>query len=330
MPTSETAVERGEMIVKYRIISIVLIFMMLLVLANGLSVSAEVSYEELLEQSKKDPNWGNSSMGDFRVFYPLRPGWGSLTVLLYTDIAKDLTFEVYTPEDEDADLEVFSPEETIFVYRNSTIMSPEITKATESCRAGTVGESRSALRECVKYFDISKEELLEAYRLMREEPEIIRSLFPFITDDEFNDSWNIPEYGFSVMTDIPQYALEALYMEDDAKAHRLLCREFAVYVEDLGIVISASDVLTEGKNFSFENLIRLDLTSDAMGEFIDYWRARYSPNSDDGKAFAELAAAREAQLKAAQTGDSAVTTLWVVAVAISFLAAVVAIRRKRI
>ena len=41
---------------KYRIVSIVLIFVMLLVLANGLSVSAEVSYEELLEQSKKDPN----------------------------------------------------------------------------------------------------------------------------------------------------------------------------------------------------------------------------------------------------------------------------------
>jgi hypothetical protein len=98
----------------------------------------------------------------------------------------------------------------------------------------------------------------------------------------------------------------------------------------LGIVISASDVLTEGKNFSLENLIRLDLTSDAMGEFIDYWQARYHPNNQGGRAFAELAAAREAQLRASQTGVGPVNALWVIAFAIPALAFVTIQRKRRI
>ena len=104
-------------------ISIILVFVIIVTLFAGIYVSAESAYDELLEQSKLDPNWGNSPVDDFRVYYPLRPGWGCLAVLLYTDVAKDLTFEVQTSDGEE--FEVFYPHETMFVFRDSTIISPE-------------------------------------------------------------------------------------------------------------------------------------------------------------------------------------------------------------
>ena len=91
-----------------------------------------------------------------------------------------------------------------------------------------------------------------------------------------------------------------------------------------------------------EEIAQYDLTSKEFGYYLEKLRqfvelepsyGDYS-NENDGRTIMEkleyLEAAREAQLKAAQTGDGAVNALWVIAFAIPALAFVTIKRKRRI
>ena len=305
----------------------------------GSSVLAEgedAYYQELVEQRQEyiQNHYTNEEYYEYYFYHPLFSP--SLVVLLYTDIGEELTFE---KEPDEADGDTMGMQHNWFKYGSGCLNSPELAKATEACSTFpyTARESVSALRECVQYFDITKEELLAGFKLMKENPDAIRPLLTVLTDEEYEKAKG--EDGTFGKTDWPEFVIEALFMEDDAMAHRLLTKPFTVYVPELGRVVETNELNYEldynstapDHYVTFDRLKSYDLTSDAMGEFIEY-QLRYIKNHDTpyAREVAELAAAREAQLKASQTGDGSVNALWVIAFAIPALAFVTIKRKRRI
>ena len=120
---------------------------------------------------------------------------------------------------------------------------------------------------------------------------------------------------------IPDFAIEALYLEDDVVANNLLCQKWAVYFGDhLNCVVTDWEIGV-GYLIQIDELATCDLTPDWVGNFIE----RYL-NYDNMPA---LQAAREAQLAAKETGDGAVQGVIVLALTIPALAATLIFRRKK-
>jgi len=250
--------------------------------------------------------------------HPFVPGV-TLTVLLYTDVAQELTFIKHEKEG------FLLPGESWFCgLDNYYISSPEIDTAINVSKYnGWRVEHSSHLRACIQYFDISKEELIVANQKMQEDAEgkVLRSLFPFLTDSEFETARK--HNGLYYLEPIADFMIEALYLEDDVVANNLLCKPYAVYVKELGETVVIKEL--ELGAITVKEFAQFDLTSDWMGDFIDECA------DDLSKADYEyLYSAREAQLKASQTGDGAVSALWAVAVAIPALAFVTIKRKRRI
>ena len=317
------------------ICSIIVVFVLLHTACIG--AYAEPYSELWEERAQYLEDWNNwKYAGELYDYYPMLSG--NLTVLLYTDIANELTFEKIYSEGGD----LIGPEYLV-VFGDYGIESPEINEAIQSCKTGYTKstEVRSALKECVLHFDISKEELLNAYKTMRDNPDAIREILSFLSDEEYQQLKIEKELGYENgtfgKTEWPNFILDALYIEDDATAQRLLCKPFALYVKELGRVVTGKDLFYHF-NASVEEFAEYDLTHDDVGGFLTYCREKYLPDdwrdSKDGRTAEEkieyLEAAREAQLQAAQTGDGAVNALWVIAFAIPALAVVTAKRKRRI
>ena len=290
-------------------------------------------YQALLEEKAeylKDFE-GSGEIGKY--LYPLLEE-ASLTVLLYTDVASNFTFNK-TVNTEDGLGDLFPAYYHVLYATNWYLLDcNEINEAIADAwlnkKVNYVhdnlpegAEYISGLRACIQYFDITKEELIEANRKMQEEPDSIRDLLGFLSDKEFEGA----RFGNGLFChkSIPNFVIEALYIENDEMAYRLLTKPHSVYIKEFNRVITAWELANYwGDNIGWGNnievLLSCDLTSDAMGDFIRNNRVQ---NID------VLEAAREAQLKAAQTGDGAVNALWVIVFAIPALAAVILVKRKK-
>jgi len=124
----------------------------------------------------------------------------------------------------------------------------------------------------VKYFDISKEELLQAYKTMEENPDVIRPLLSCLSDKEYE---SVKGSDGTFGRKPSDFKIEALYIEDDALAHRLLCDVYSVYVKEFGSVITAYEVFhtwqgEERYEIDTEELIICDLTGEEFAEFLTY------------------------------------------------------------
>ena len=294
-----------------KLISIILALSILLssFLVLGINSFADSNYNKLYKESRKyvEGLYGN-------LYNPLCSP--PLTVLLYTDAAKEFTFERHI---NNADI-IVGINFNWFVYRGTSLnhlypaecylVSPEIYKATKKCRTEPyeARESRSALRECVKYFDISKDELVAAFKRMKEDPDYIRPLLSFLSDAEY-ESAKLEDGTFG-KTDWPEFVIEAMYIKDDKKAHDLLTEKYAVYVPELKRTIEFHEVDT-GENggpgcINISQLIEFGLTSDSMGMFIKYLRNKVD-NGEIRKISEErmllLEAEREKQLANPKTGE---------------------------
>ena len=295
----------------------------------------EDDYSELIAQRQayfeaKHGNEVGSTWGDFYWLDPYVDGAG-LTVLLYTDAAKEWTFDIIEADgyDNGDHFDTLTGGESWFHGWLSWFMtSPEIdaaiqTKDIDEWRPNRL-EYNSHLRKCIQYFGITKEELKEANRKMQEEPDSIRTLFPFLTDDQFE--YARQENGLFCYEPLADFMIEALYLEDDEAANNLLCEPYAVYVKDLDRAV-ALQMLYDG-DLGFYDILACDLTSDWMGRFLEIdGYLKYSRELI--LAHDRISAAREAQLAAAETGDGAVTAVWVIALAVPTLVAVVTVKRKR-
>ena len=247
-----------------------------------------------------------------------------LTVLLYTEAAKELTFVKHEHIDGlQNGLSVTS--DWFFGMENSRaiyhLTSPELDEVTKDCESYRGVEIRSQLKACIEYFDISKDELIAANQKMQENPNSIRELFPFLSDAEFEAAKK--ENGMFCIEPLADFMIEALYMDDTEMAYNLLRKPYAVYVKEMDRMITSREI--DESTLDVNDLSYCDLTLDAMGEFVDF--CEKVQGIDSGK-IALLRSAREAQLAAAKTGDSAVSALWVIALSLPALT-VVAVKRKR-
>ena len=317
-----------------KLICYLVVLIIIITNIGNFAVIAEIDrtnlWNERAEYLSDPDNW--SYGGELYVYFPMLSG--NLTVLLYTDIAKELTYEVCYSEGGD----MIGPE-YLFIYGDHGITSPEVDEAIKSCKTGYASaiESRSALRECVQYFGISKAELLQAYQKMKDDPDSIRSVLDFLTDEEYDMAYKSPDGTFGMegrqKTDWPMYIIDALYLEDDTLAQKLLCKPFAIYIEEYKRVVTDKELLGS-YDISVEEVAKLDLTSEEMGVFLSYVRNKITGNdANDGRTNLEkleyLESVREAQLAAKETGDASVTSVIVLALALPTLCAVVVAKKKR-
>ena len=279
--------------------------------------------------------------GEFYYNYPYME-FCTLTVLLYTDVAKEFVFEKheYDGKGHGPCLTIaedwfygFTPFEENQYETGFWLTSPQISEVVQSCLGEYGAEDLCALRACVQRFGITKAELIEANRKMQEEPESVRELLSFLTDDDFRLVKK--ENELYCLAPLPDFAIEALYLEDDAAAYRLLSKPYAVYMKEYNRMFTVWEL----RDFSspVESFVQCDLTSDAVGDFIAFCEKKYADDicyeagGTMGKMSDRMAyvkSVREAQLAAAKTGDGAMSALWVIALALSALT-VVAVKRKR-
>ncbi len=324
---------------------LILIVMLLFVFGLNLCflISAETInpeyYAELLQEKKEylvDREYQPSGADVFSIYTPLISP--PLTVLLYTDIGSTLTIERGYSEGGD----VVATESTWFMFAGEDgaeyLCCKEIDEVAKLWKTGSYGamEARSALRQCVKYFDISKEELLQAYETMEENPDVIRPLLSCLSDKEYESAKGANgTFGGKPF----DFMIEALYIEDDALAHRLLCDVYSVYVKEFNCVITAYEVFhawpEQNYEIETEELEKCDLTGEEFAEFFVYCKDVSIPHMEgiDREAalqkLAYLESAREAQLAAKQAGDGAVSAVIVLTLALPTLAALVWVRKKR-
>ena len=139
--------------------------------------------------------------------------------------------------------------------------------------------------------------------------------------------------------------LEATFLEDDAQGESLLCQTGTVYFPELGYSLATTRLVGENRScdFPIEMFAKFDLTSDEFGYYLNnlrYYLTKQSPGKYDWMVVPEgdtalerlayLEGTREAQLKAAGTGDSAVNALWVIALAVPAFVTIVAKKKKKI
>ena len=282
--------------------------------------------QEYLLQKYGDEVYSISgTWGEDYYFFPYVDGC-RLTVLLYTEAAEELTFVKHEHIDG-LQNGLSATSDWFFGIENSRaiyhLTSPELDEATKDCENYRGIELRSQLKACIEYFDISKDELIAANQKMQNNPNAIRELFPFLSDAEFEAAKK--GNGMFCIEPLADFMIEALYMDDTEMAYNLLRKPYAVYVKEMDRMVTSREI--DENALDVNDLSHYDLTSDVMGEFVDF--CEKVQEVDSGKIVI-LRSAREAQLQAAQTGDSVVTALWVVAIALPALAVVTVKRKRRI
>ena len=194
-----------------------------------------------------------------------------LTILLYTDTAKDWNYErisfdaVYGGyEGEQFGVSILK----MFFGAGFFIKCSEIVELSKNCnymrwydgayhdRDGSLLKGTSLLRECIKHFDISKEELISANKKMQEDPYSVFELFPMLSDHDIV-SFSVDNIKKRVL---PEFIIEALYLEDDRAANTLLFADTTtLYMEDGCIVRAVNLSGDDYYNMTVEELAEYDL-----------------------------------------------------------------------
>ena len=311
---------------KIKFTAIILVTVFLLSSLLSLSISAEKEdYSELIAQKEAYlEERGDYYRGEYGWLEPYFDAT-QLTVLLYTDVAKEWSFKKYESEHGDFENPVVGLYAMFTDQNYFYLSSPDIEKAIPT--TDTVNYRTSQLRQCIKYFGITKEQLKEANRKMQEEPNSIRELFPFLTDGEFEDAKM--KYGlFSGLFCEPlaDFMIEALYLEDDETANNLLCEPNSVYLKDIDYAINTG-WLMDGGRFSKKDILAADLTSEWVGRFLEYESNKEDPDPENYTD--EIIAAREEQLRQVQAGENTAAFVGCAVISLSLTAGVVVARRKK-
>ncbi len=328
------------------------VLLLLPVIASfGVGAAAESTYEELwaekIAYEKEDGfiSLGEASENVVNICYgdDFAEGgdsfgyeWG---FLLYTEQGQKLTYQYENYRNEVVGYNISWGYDYWDGEENRIITCTELREMIDSCMDLDPSFAEIAQTSCyrnvVQTLDITLEELRAAYRRMKEEPEYARKALSFMTDEEFK---NYLSHGLR-RTAPPDFVIEAACLADDDQAEMLLAVPGNVYIKERGYTISCMDIYY-GADTRVEEFKKFDLTTDSFVKFFDDMGSsntveyRFGPIvGKDGRTPGEkhdyLLAEYNRQLKAAQTGDNAMTALWVIAFALPTLAAVVTVRRKR-
>ena len=326
-----------------KIISLLLLMCIVVASFSVFAISGyadeDAEYERLYQQKQEyvDKVYGKTFFDWGYFYYPLIEF--SLDVLLYTRIGEEITLvKEYdgTSEYLCHDLLLITSYKDDSEYPLFYFTSPELSKAAEAASTPPyhMRESRCVLRECIQYFGLTKTEILEANERLKNDPDSIRNLLPMLTDEEFEriKPVGLPEEEFMV---------EALFIEDDRKAHDLLTKPCAVYVPEFGRVTEFYELLycdyyDPDDYISVEEFIETDLTTPVMREFVAFlcgdryihWHGGFNYTSDINT----IVSAQKAQFEAKgeeyipPTGES---LIYIPIAAVSIIAAVMVVRTRR-
>ena len=271
--------------------------------------------QELVENS--NVNYHYPELGLFPYFYytpVMSKAVLSLTVLLYTESAKDLDFKIFRYVDGEIinqDGQLHSPAPVYHLLTNVlfkhdqefrstgfTVQCPEITEVLSDWSGSLV----YTLHEAIKYLGITKEELKKANELAQREPEYIRVVLPDLTDEDYESLLNIN--GTINYYPLDDYVIEALFVEDDYVARNLLIPPSCVYVPEIdGIITRPGDI---DRRISEEKWTEVDYTSDFWGVYLAFVRNfnALGDFSDDEKMWQKFMDLRTKQLaEAPETGE---------------------------
>jgi len=304
------------------------------VLSNANQSTEDLWAEKIAYESERSIGVGERE-NQWDIYYEL-----SWQFIPYTKAGKDLVYEIKTEEFAGeypyppylyvlryAQDSVLYSQELIDIYHESLIVPTDD-------RPGVCNT-----RKMLQSLGITEEDMRNAYERMKNEPESIREILSCLNNEEFEGYLASIEQRLSIMEKYPtpDFVISALFLENETEAQYLLSKTGAVYVPELGYALF-TDMLIGGT--SAEEIVQHDLTTKGFGYYLKNlrklieggWYSGIHFDSDGRTAMEKLEyleSAREAQLKAAQTGDGAVSALWVVALAVPALAAVILVKRKR-
>ena len=138
-------------------------------------------------------------------------------------------------------------------------------------------------------------------------------MLSFLSDEEFESGRN--EDGYFGTWDVPEFFIDALYIEDNDLSQNLLCMPFAVYVKELGdyvcdanlLEVSYQVIVSEDKEFY--EFLNFDLTNLGMDNFMKYLDNLtntdvFERNSElNSKRIQMIKSEREKQLANPKTGE---------------------------
>ncbi len=199
-----------------------------------------------------------------------------LTVLFYTDIAKEWTYErVFVCVVNDS-IDNYDKLAQAFHGYGFYIKCDELEEARETFRH-KYKYSFFWLREFIKYFDISKEELIAANKKMQEEPDSILSLFPMLSESDIGYARR--ENGLFCKYALPDFLIDILYLEDDRASNTLYVGQRYSYKNfdrylclENGFIVSAGELANTDSNYSHECMTVEELAKhDLKPVWVEYF-----------------------------------------------------------
>lgn len=249
------------------------------------------------------------------IDYSIRRG---LSVIMYTDIAKDLTLNIYQYKDGQVinKDDHYRHDEWMYIFTNVyfggpddliyptgiSVQSPEINEIL----GDWFGASVYALREVIKHYGITKEELKSAYELSQTNPDHIRQYLSELTDDEYE---RLKGSDGKFISGIPDdFVLEALCVEDDYVARNILLKPSCLYVPEIDQALTYHCIVEywSPETGKIPDWDEVDLTSDFVGIYLAIVHNFYYLEEvrGDAKMWSDIMEARTKQLaKAPETGE---------------------------
>lgn len=245
------------------------------------SATPKSEYDRLWEEKMQADDEWNRSMGwgeRSTYFYPFFSEFNWL--LLYTDIAKDLTLKRYSDLHTIIDMfPVNLPTSyVIFGLYNDYLVCPDFEKITQDRCYGERGEQLPTTYVLVQEYGIKKEELLAAYEKSKNDPESIRPYLDRVSDEEFDDLMKSLK-RFHEKNKIPDYYFDALYLEDENQVKLLLSRWYTTVID--GRVVTSYD-LFDACEYTFEELKAMGILTK---EFRYFWRNCFEEYEDQIKVY---------------------------------------------
>ena len=310
--------------------------LILAIMCSGFTSSADSTFSELWEEKRvyeKEKGYVATGAESYiHMFYMDYPERFSEEFLLFTEQGKALTYEFVSSYEGGLDM--------LGDYvSGGYVACPQLSEL----RMAAMNEGKYALtsnssyRRIIQELGITSDELRAAYKTMQEAPEQARELLPFLSDAQFDQFVeNMKECSLP-----PNFVIEAACMKDDSQGNALMCIPGTVYVpewEGCVSMVEFFDISCKSNGLTVDIFDSVDMTTPMMGAFIeDLKTVKLSMFNDvdspDGRTPAQkleyLESARESQLAAAETGDGAVYSVAVLALAIPALAATLILRRKK-
>lgn len=216
------------------------------------------------------------------VFLPYYPAVDRiLLTLFYTDAALELRYDLYSGDVEYPDINDAPLIHCGNIYLYCKQLSSMI-KSQNRIKDYDV----PPLLTLVKELGISKEELITAKQRFISDPSSIRQYHPELTDEQFNfcflgegsDEYDPENY---VLQD---FMIEALYLEDEEQAVRLLCNPWAARVDGVTVTVGnltirpGPDPDFAKFNIDFDELCKLNIKTEYFKNFLKYCRALITHN----------------------------------------------------